>query len=114
LEFSWEFLIFVLNIKTITKMKKFIKDPLKVFVSSIFFLAFAIVLITQLTSCVSEIEKAQKEKQAVEVVNDNTKDIIIETLHGRQLRNGVHKLTIDSSQYIVVVDFDAMAITKHK
>jgi hypothetical protein len=52
-------------------------------------------------------------KQATQVINHSDKDIIIETLHQGFLKRGVHKLIIDSSEYIIVLDSDGMAIAKH-
>ena len=99
-------------------MKNFMKDPLKVFLSIIGISFVMFLTAISFTSCESKskthFEQAQETKQAIEVVNHNDKAIIIETLHKGTLGNGVYKLTIDSTEYIVLSDFDALAITKHK
>ena len=98
-------------------MKKFIQDPLKVLLSIIGAL-FVFFILIMFTSCKSRSERhfelAQEQKQAIEVVEHNNKPIIIETLHSNNLNNGIYKLTIDSTEYIVLSDYDALAIIKHK
>ena len=97
-------------------MKNLTKDPLKVFLIIIAcgFILFISALF--ITSCrtKTQFEQAQETKQAIEVVNHNDKAIIIETLHSNNLNNGIYKLTIDSTEYIVLSDYDALAIIKHK
>ena len=99
-------------------MKKFIQDPLRAFLS-IIGIAFVMFLFTlSMASCESRSERhfkeAQETKQAIEVVEHNAKPIILETLHSRNLGNGIYKMTIDSIEYIIVADYDALAIIKHK
>ena len=99
-------------------MKKFIEDPIRVFLSTIAtaFVFFVLFLFT--TSCESRSAKHFREleesKTAYEVVNHNTKAIIVETLHSHTLHYGTYKMTIDKVEYIVVVNHDGTAIIKHQ
>ena len=70
-----------------------------------------------LTSCSQprEFEQAQETKEAIQVVNHNEKQIIIETLHNDFLVSGVYKITIDSNNtFVVISNYDALAIERLK
>jgi hypothetical protein len=93
------------------------KDPLKVFLSSIGIL-FVVCLIF-LSSCSErnrrDTKQAQQTKQATQVVNHSEENIIVETLHSGRFDDGVYKFKIDSSEYVVVVQhYNSIAIAKHK
>jgi hypothetical protein len=90
-------------------MNRFFEDPLRVFLSTIA-TAFVICILLLFTSCTT----SNDVKHAYEVVNHNTDPIIIETLHEGRIYCGVYKMTIDSSEYVVVADYEAVAIIKHK
>jgi hypothetical protein len=98
-------------------MKRFIQDPLKVFLSSIGILFIACLLF--LSSCGSqktEMQSAIETKKATHVVNHNVKNIIVETLHdGRDFDSGIFKVTIDNVEYVVVSNYGSgTAIIKHE
>ena len=106
-------------------MKNFIQDPLKVLLSIIGALFVFFILIPigiHLSGQIgihlsgqSHFEQAQETKQAIQVVNHNSKPIILETLSKENLQNGIYKLTInDSNQFIIVADYDALAIERLK
>lgn len=96
-------------------MKNFFQDPLKVFLSVIGILFLSCLIF--LSSCTEQdtFEQAEQTKQATQVVNHSDKNIIIETLHSHYFQDGVYKLKIDTSEYILVVNnYNSIAITKHK
>tara|TARA_R110000803_G_scaffold112660_7_gene181063 strand:- start:6394 stop:6648 length:255 start_codon:yes stop_codon:yes gene_type:complete len=72
-------------------------------------LIYAIVLIAMLSSCSSP---SSKRAKATEVISDNS--IIIEKLNDGHIGSGVHKIKIDSSEYILVSRLQGVCIIKHK
>ena len=91
---------------------KWIYNPIKVFA-----VVFGLVgLIFLMTSCLEpnrEFEQAQETKEAIQVVNHNEKQIIIETLHNDFLVSGIYKITIDSNNtFVVISNYDALAIER--
>jgi len=64
-------------------------------------------------------EQAQTEKEAIQVVESDTKAIIIETLHSGALKDanggasGIFKVTIDSANtFLVIYNYDALVIER--
>jgi len=50
------------------------------------------------------------------IIDDNVSNklITIEILHDGCFKNGVHKISVDSSEYILTVDGHGMGLIKHK
>ena len=100
-------------------MKRFIQDPVRAFLS-IIGIAFVMFLITlSVSSCESRsgrhFREAQETKQATQVVEHNAEAIVIETLHNGDFTDGVYKISVDSSEYILFVNhYNSIAIVKHK
>lgn len=77
-------------------------------------IALAFMLIGTLQSC--NHNHREPRKRATQVVNYEDKSIIIETLHDGYIKTGIHKVVIDSNQYIIVKGGntgESVAIIKH-
>lgn len=64
--------------------------------------------------CSSDRQRQQAEAKAIEVQTEN--EILIETLHSGYIEQGIHKITLDTSEYIVVKTGNSgqgVAIIKH-
>lgn len=62
----------------------------------------------------SDRQRQQAEAKAIEVQTEN--EILIETLHSGYIQQGIHKITLDTSEYIVVKTGNSgqgVAIIKH-
>jgi hypothetical protein len=98
-------------------MKNFIQDPLKVFLSIIGILFLTCLIF--LSSCTernrrNSFEEAEASLSPTQIVNHSAKPIIIETLYKGNIKSGIYKIKVDSSEYIIINDYDALAIAKHK